>query len=144
MYWPETTLVAVEPFGELRRLQREMNRLFAGCGARMDVFPAVNIWSSADEAVVTAEIPGVDPKAIDVTVEGDEVTLQGERKVEETAEEVTCHRAERASGSFVRRFGLPFEVDASKVSATYKNGVLKVKLPRAETSKAKKVEIAVK
>jgi len=140
MNWYE--LGSVDPFASIRSLQRQMNRLFDGFGGEdRDAFPAVNLWSSADEVIVQAEVPGADPKAIEITVQGDQFTLQGERKASQPSENVVCHRSERGSGRFVRTFRLPFEVDSGKVAARCVNGVLTVTLPRTETSKPRKIAI---
>lgn len=141
MYWHE--LGSLDPFGSVRALQRQMNRLFEGYGTEeRDAFPAVNLWSSADEVVVQAEVPGVEPQNVEVTVQGDQLTLQGERKAQEPSENVVCHRAERGFGKFVRTFRLPFEVDNARATARCTNGVLTLTLPRTETSKPRKIAIA--
>jgi HSP20 family protein len=141
MYWHE--LRSLDPFASVRALQRQMNRLFEGYGAEeREAFPAVNLWSSAEEVVVQAEVPGVDPKNIEITVQGDQLTLQGERHAEEPSENAVCHRAERGSGRFMRTFRLPFEVDNARAAARCVHGVLTLTLPRTETSKPRKVAIA--
>ncbi len=144
MYWPEFAVTTqVDPFGGLRRLQRDINRLFeAGNPGEAESYPAVNLWSNAEQVTLTAELPGVDPKDIDISVQGDAVTLQGERKVDEPTDDVVCHRQERGAGKFVRSFRLPYEVDGTRVSARYARGVLTVSLPRTESSKPKKIAIS--
>ena len=131
-----------EPFGEFRRLQREINRLFDGVGVDADEFPAVNVWSNADGIVVNAELPGVESKDINISINQDVLTIEGERKTQELSEGVVCHRSERGEGRFVRSIKLPFEVDADKVKAQCKLGVLTVTMPRAETSKPRKIAIS--
>ena len=141
MYWHE--LGSLDPFASVRSLQRQMNRLFEGFGAEeREAFPTVNLWSNAEEVIVQAEVPGVDPKGIEITVQGDQFCLQGERKADEPSKNVVCHRSERGSGKFVRSFRLPFEVDSGKVAARCANGILTVTLPRTETSKPRKIAIA--
>jgi len=130
-----------DPFADMRQLQREMNRLFERAEPASSVFPAVNIWSRGDELVATAELPGVEPADMNITVEGDQLTLRGERKVQEPAKEVVCHRCERGGGSFLRVIQLPFEVEAGGVKARFRQGVLSVTLPRAEASKPKQITI---
>ena len=130
-------------FDEFERLQREMNRVFnraSGSGPNWD-FPAVNVYSSDDDVVLTAELPGVDPADLDVSVKNDTVTLRGERKVEEPGENEQVLRRERGSGTFVRSFTVPFNVDAEKVSAEYKRGILVVKLPRSADDKGRKIKV---
>ena len=142
MYWPRYGMTNWDPFAELRTLQREMNRLFNGYSTEQAAYPALNVWSNGTEAVVTAEVPGVDPSEIDINVERDELTIAGERKAGEPAEGVVCHRSERGAGRFVRTVRLPFEVQHDAVKATHRHGVLTVKLPRSEATKPKRIEIA--
>ncbi|MFH0878087.1 MAG: Hsp20/alpha crystallin family protein [Lentisphaerota bacterium] len=141
MLWPMYTTVSVDPFSEMKRLQGEMNRLFGTVGDESEPFPAVNVWSNADEVVVTAEVPGIDSKDLNIDVQGDQLTLAGERKVDAPSEEAVCHRCERGYGKFVRSMRLPFDVESGKVSARYQNGVLMVTLPRAEASKPRKIAV---
>jgi HSP20 family protein len=131
----------LDPFRELQRLQREMNRLFAGFSAAVEEFPALNLWSSPDEAVLIAEIPGVDPKDVDVSVAGNVVTVEGERKEDGSIPSENYHRRERETGKFMRSVRLPYEVEADKVQARYEHGVLRVTLPRKETSKPRRIAI---
>lgn len=142
IYWPEYTL-GRSPFSELRGLQREMNRLIDGAShsPASAVYPQLNMWSNGEEAVVTAEIPGFDPESMDISVIKDRMTLKAEREVEKPDENVVRHRAERSSGSFARTIQLPWDVDADKVSAAYRNGVLTIRLPRTEATKPKRVQI---
>ena len=141
MLWPE--LASVDPFASMRRLQRDMNRLLEGYGVEgRESFPAVNVWSNAEEVLVKAEVPGIEPKDLDIVVQGDQLTLQGERQAEEFSKDVVCHRAERGSGRFARNFRLPFEVDHAKVEAKYAHGILTIRLPRTETSKPRKIAIS--
>ena len=130
---------------EMERLRREMNRLFAewprqaGWGAAPG-YPAMNIWTDQDSFVVTAELPGVVLEDLDISVEDDTLTLRGMRQRDEK-EGAIYHRQERRHGSFLRTFRLPFRVDAEKVEATFKNGVLSIALPRAEEDKPRKITI---
>jgi HSP20 family protein len=105
-------------------------------------FPPVNIWSSADGAIVTAEIPGVSPDTLDITVQALTVTLRGRREPEAAGEGVVAHREERPHGDFVRVIILPFRVDAEKVSAHFERGILRLELPRPEQDKPRKVKVA--
>lgn len=135
------SIYQLDPFSDVRRLQREMNRLFEGYAVDADEFPAVNVWSGQDELVVTAEIPGVEPKDISINVNQDVLTIEGKRQAEELQEGVDCHRCERSQGNFVRSLRLPFEVNAEGVKARQKLGVLTIRLPRAEAAKPKKIAI---
>lgn len=138
MFWPITNDYA-DPFEGFKSLQREMNRLFES--ASEDAFP-VNIYGKEDEVLLTAELPGMTPEAINLSVEGDTIKIEGERKSEVPADLKAWHKRERGSGKFFRAFRLPYDVDASKISATYKDGILSVTMPRAEASKPKKIAVA--
>ena len=144
MYWPDAVMMKMDPMVGIRRLQREVNRLFDGSSLAegSEGFPAVNMWSNAEQVTVTAEIPGVEAKDLDIHVQGGHLTIKGERKDEALSKDVVCHRLERESGAFIRTFRLPYEVDSSKVVAKYSQGLLRVTLPRTEASKPKKIAIA--
>lgn len=131
----------LDPFRELHRLHREMNRLFSGFTTPAEQFPAINLWSSPDEVVLTAEVPGVDPKDVDISVIGNVVTLEGERKEDASVPADSYHRREREVGKFMRSVRLPYEVEAEKVQARYTNGILRVVLPRKESSKPRRIAI---
>ena len=129
----------------LERMQREMNRLwsaawnegpFAG-----QVYPPMNIYDDGESFVVRAELPGVNPDDLDITVTGKTLSIKGKREVAATGDGVSFHRRERKSGLFRRAFDLPDPVDATKVVASAKHGVLEILLPRADQAKLRKVEI---
>ena len=136
-----------DPNGSLRNFRREMDRLFSdffspetmrrGTG----VFPQINIYQDKDKYFVTAELPGVEPKNVDISIHGGNLVLKGERKIKAAGERVTFHRRERTAGSFSRAVALPERVDAGKVIAEYKNGVLTLTLPLAEEAKPRKIEV---
>ncbi len=130
---------------DMDRLQREMNRLFepfsrTAAGAGGD-FPAVNIWTGEDDVILTAEIPGVDPDTLEVTVKNDTVTLRGSREANGLEEGESYLRHERGAGRFVRSFALPFPVEGDAVTAQYRMGILQVTLPRREEDKPKKITV---
>lgn len=131
---------------EMERLRREMNRLFddsfslAG-GRTAPSYPAMNVWTNEEGAVLTAELPGLNPEDIDISVVGDTLTLTGECKAIELPEGAKYHRRERAFGKFSRSFQLPFSVEVDKVEAVFKNGTLHLSLPRAEAEKPKKIAV---
>jgi len=141
MYWIENT----NPFDEFHTLQREMNRLFDGYDERTTLsrFPALNIRGDQEKMVVTAELPGMKPKDIDIQVVENQLTLKGERSSDQPAEDAVCHRCERNAGTFTRTVRLPFAIESDKVTATYINGILTLTLPRLEASKPKQIEINV-
>ena len=130
-------------FRDMRRAQEDMNRLFGGLrlGLRTE-FPAANVWANPDGALITAQVPGVQPDQLDVTVHQDTVTLRGKRESEQVeGEEVVVHRRERPYGPFTRSFILPFRVDADRVSARFNRGILTLELPRPESDKPRHVKI---
>jgi HSP20 family protein len=129
---------------EMDRLQKEMNRLFdnyAPMRRSAPGYPAMNVWANENGALVTAEVPGVRPEDIDVSVVGETLTLSGMRSPEEMNEDARYHRQERSYGKFTRSLQLPFAVDVNKIEATFKNGVLNVELPRAESDKPRKISV---
>ena len=132
---------------EVERMQREMERLFNtfyGNRSRFQAapsFPAMNVWTNQEGAVLTAELPGVNPEDIDISVVGETLTLTGARQPEELQEGEKYHRRERGYGKFTRTFQLPFPVEADKVDAVFEKGVLHISLPRAEADKPKKISV---
>lgn len=131
---------------EMDRLRREMNRLLGDWDrtpgwATAAGYPAMNIWTDEDSAIVTAELPGVGLEDVSISVENDTLTLRGSRQPDEVGENVTYHRQERRYGNFARTFRLPFRVDAGGVEAKLEKGVLTITLPRAEEDKPRKIEI---
>ena len=133
-------------FDDLRRDMDALMRRYGQSSAPdvtwRGVFPAVNLYESGDAYVLTAELPGVAPDEIQVSLEGSTLTLQGERRIEYPAEGGTSlHRRERQSGSFRRAFELPAAVDADKVEAVHRNGVLLLKLPKTPESKPRQISV---
>jgi HSP20 family protein len=134
------------PWQEIERMQREMDRLLGGFygGPRFQTapnFPALNAWTNQEGAIITAELPGVNPEDIDVSVVGETLTLTGSRQPEELKEGEKYHRRERGQGKFSRTFQLTFPVEADKVEAVFDKGVLHISLPRAEADKPKKIAV---
>jgi HSP20 family protein len=104
-------------------------------------YPAVNIWKQDGTVVVTAELPGIDPEKMDISVSGDTVTIAGTALTEILAQNETYLRQERDIGSFIRNIQLPFQVDAQAVEAKYERGVLMITLPRIKEDLPKKIKI---
>jgi len=104
----------------------------------------VDIVETENDIVLRADLPGVDPKDVDIQVENGTLTLKGERKFESDVKEDDYRRVERVYGSFLRSFALPPTVDAEKVEAEYRNGVLELKLPKRPEAKPKQIKVAVK
>ncbi|WP_322807688.1 Hsp20/alpha crystallin family protein [Thermanaerothrix sp.] len=131
---------------EMERMEREMDRLFETFFPRrrrfFEVeFPPMNVWTNSEGAVVTVELPGVNPEQIEVSVVGDTLTLRGKRVAEELPEGARYQRRERFQGEFARSLQLPFTIDADHVEAQYENGILTITLPRAEADKPKRITV---
>lgn len=144
------TIARLEPFRGLSTLQDQFNRLFnesfrnhADESAMTAWAPAVEIYETPNELVVKADLPEVDEKDIDVRVENNLLTIRGERKFEKSVSEDNYLRVERTYGTFSRSFSLPNSVNPEAIAAEYKNGVLKVTLPKREESKPRQVKVAV-
>jgi|WetSurSiteA1Bulk_404760.scaffolds.fasta_scaffold00295_8 HSP20 family protein len=127
-----------DPWREFERMSRAVAR---GTSPSAVEFPAVNIWVSGNDAIVTAEIPGVAPNSIDISVIGNSLTLRGSRQPEALKEGEAYHRRERWQGEFTKTVDLPFAIDANKVEASFSRGVLQITLPRAEADKPKKIAV---
>ncbi len=147
-----------DAFSELEAFRREMDRRFAdvwpgqgrtprvaflpGRGARQ--YPLVNLSDDEQNVYVEALAPGVDPKSLDLSVMQGALTIKGEKPGLSQVAAEAYHRSERAAGRFVRTVELPAEVDAGKVSADYRNGLLLVTLPKAEAARPRQVPITVR
>ena len=143
-----SSMLRYEPWSMHRELLNEFNRFFerangsdASSGATSDWMPAVDIEEHADKFVLLADVPGVDPKSIEITLEQGLLTLAGsrERKVEQ--EGVEARRTERASGRFFRRFTLPDTVDGEGVTAKGDNGVLAIVIPKRPTAQPRRIAV---
>ncbi len=135
------TRYTLNSFEELRGLQKEMNRLFNNYGSNEEAYPALNLRANENEALITAEIPGIDTNDLNIEVNNNQLTIEGIRKAPEVSDDFIYHRNERGYGKFKRTIRLPFDVDSEKINAKYVNGVLKISLPREESSKPRKIEI---
>lgn len=135
-------------FDELESLQGDMDRMLADSQGRRgrawrsrSTYPLMNVWSSSDGLIIDAELPGVDPQDVEISVVGDELTLTGKVNAGDIPEGETSHRRERPAGEFARTLQLPFRAAADAVKANYKNGVLRLTVPRSEDEKPKKIAI---
>jgi len=142
-------IVKYDPFRELRGLQDEMTRLFAGVAPRGREemasgawIPSVDIFEDKDRLVLEADLPGMNREDFDISVENNVITLRGERKFEKKVDGDNYHRVERSYGSFSRSFTLPQTVTADGATADFDNGILRVSLPKREETKARKIEIS--
>lgn len=104
-------------------------------------YPAFNVWSNEDGAVITSELPGVKMDELDLTVHGKTVTIKGARKEQQDQQQGQFVRRERPDGEFSRMIELPYQIDNAKVEAKLQNGVLEIKLPRAEADKPRKIAV---
>jgi HSP20 family protein len=148
-------IVRWEPFRDLVSLQGRMNRLFdesfrgINRGSAEEDWaqgawsPAVDIYEKDGNIVLKAELPGIEPKDVDVRVENNILTLRGERRVDQEVKEEHYQRVERSYGAFTRSFTLPTVVDTDKIKAEYKDGVLRMTLPKKEEAKPKQISISV-
>jgi len=126
----------------MQRFQHEINRLFEGrMGNSHAGFPPVNLWVQDQNLILEAELPGIDPAKVEIMVNGDTFTLKGDRPSDMVKNGEAYHRQERAYGPFARVLQLPYRVQADKVAATYKRGVLQVVLPRAEDERSRTIAV---
>jgi HSP20 family protein len=130
-----------DPFAVMRRLQEEVDRASTSPTRAAGGFPAVNIWQGTDSAALTAELPGVDPADIDISVKEEVITITGERKAPATDDQTVWNRRERPYGRFSRVIQLPFKVDPDRVEARLQDGVLQIELHRPEADKPRRVQI---
>jgi HSP20 family protein len=147
-------IVRWEPFRELLTTQDRFNQLFNQAFGQVapegqeDLSnrvwaPAVDIYETEHSLVLKAELPGIDPKDVEVRVENQTLFIRGERKFEKDVKEESYHRMERTYGSFARSFTLPNTINAESVSAQYKDGVLTLTLAKREEAKPKTIKIQV-
>ena len=144
------TIVRWDSSRELAALQERINRMLGFYGASQEDLtrsawvPAVDIYSNGPhELVLNAELPDMKEEDIQLTVDDNTLTLRGEKKLDTEITEEQFHRTERCYGSFARTFALPPTIDAGKVSAEYRAGVLTVRLPLREEARPKQIKVAV-
>ena len=143
-------IVRYDPFRDLRSLQNEMNRLFSstfsGGGGESDLMrgawsPSVDIFENKDQVVIEAELPGLKPEDVEISIENNLLTIHGERKFEKKDENDNFHRVERSYGAFTRSFTLPPTVTSENAQAEFENGVLRLTLAKREEAKPRRIEI---
>lgn len=144
-------LVRWTPMGNLQSFQHEMNRMFnqffqgsngEEAGSKLSTWnPSVDIYETDDALVMKAELPGVSKDDVSVDVHQNTLTLRGQRKHETEVKDEHYHRVERTYGTFQRSFVLPTMVDQEKVQATFKDGVLELRLPKLESAKSRRIAI---
>ncbi|OFW25956.1 MAG: molecular chaperone [Acidobacteria bacterium RIFCSPLOWO2_02_FULL_59_13] len=147
-----SSMIRWEPFRELATLRDRMDRLFdqysRGWGADEGLTtslwnPPVDVYETNESIVIKADLPEVAPNDVDIAVQGNTLTVRGERKRESEIHEKDYHRVERSYGTFARSFTLPATIDADKIEANFSQGVLKINLPKREESKPKQVKVKV-
>jgi HSP20 family protein len=147
------TITKWEPLRDLLSLQDRMNRLFDDSmrgmrpgeeGLASAIWsPAVDIYETENEVILKAELPEINQKDIEIQVENNTLILRGERKFEKEAKRENFHRIERAYGNFSRSFTLPNTIDQERIRADYKDGILKVMMPKREEIKPKQIKVAL-
>jgi len=143
-------IIRWDPFRDLVTIREKMNRLFedavSGRSEDRDLMsgtwsPSVDIYETENEIVLSAEVPGIEDKDIEIKLEDNTLTLRGERKFNKETKEENFHRIERSYGSFYRSFSLPNYVDQENIRAEHEHGVLRVFLPKRQETKPKTVKI---
>jgi len=147
-------IVRWRPMRDMMNVQDEMNRLFDRFFGKelwdedeqlsqMNWFPVVDIKENKDEFTVFAELPGMNKEDVHITFTDGKLVVEGERKKEQEENEANYHRVERSYGKFCRTFQLPSGIQANKIAADFKDGILKIKLPKSEEVKPKEIEVKV-
>lgn len=143
------TPIRWDPFWSLRGLQDEMNRLFTDFSGDdtetgfAKLTPAVDLVDTDDDVLVKVELPGIKKEDVDITLNDGLLTIKGEKKVEKEEKEGSRYYFERKYGSFARTITLPAKVKSDKIKAKFTDGVLEVKLPKADEEKTREVKITV-
>jgi len=137
------------PFELVSDLQGEMNRIFNRSLTRRDGYgdvfaPSIEVREEADKFTLHADLPGLKKEDFNISVQGNQLILKGERKSEKESKEKGYFYSERYYGAFSRAFEFPTEIETDKVKAAYKDGVLELTLPKAESAKPKQIQIEVK
>jgi HSP20 family protein len=134
-------------FDDLERMRRDMDRLFGQVTGRAywpthaGVFPLVNVTEDKDHFYIRSEIPGMKSQEINISATGRNLTISGERKIASEGENVKYHRREREDGKFNRIIALPGDIQVGEIEAGYVDGILSIKIPKAEAAKPKQITI---
>ena len=132
-----------DPFRELRSVEEEFDRMVGQRLARTAWVPPLDVRETEATFAVTVDLPGLEPDQVEVTFEDGLLTIRGQREFTKEVDEEQYHRIERSYGSFVRCFSLPETVDADKVGAAYKNGVLTISMPKKEVAKPRSIKVKI-
>jgi HSP20 family protein len=133
-----TNTFATDPFAVMRRMSEAFDRSLE---AAPNAFPAVNVWQNGEAVAITAELPGVEPSDIEITIKDNVLTLAGERKLPDIGDDAIWHRRERAFGRFARAIRLPFYGTDDQVEARFTSGVLRIAVARPEQDRPRRIEI---
>jgi len=143
-------IIRWDPFKDMMTLREKMNRLFedavTGKGEEKELIssswvPAVDIYEKDNELILTVEVPGINEKDIEISIEDNTLSIRGERKFEKETKEENFHRIERSYGSFFRSFSLPGNIDQEKIQAEHENGILRVTMPKKAELKPKIIKV---
>ena len=149
--YPSLTRFSGDLFAELDAIQRQMDSLYglrswpsSIRAADRGAFPALNVGTTSEAVEIQAFAPGIDPSKLDVSIDKGLLTITGERTSDlpEASDKVSVYAAERFTGAFRRVISLPEDVDATRVSATYRDGILRIALPKLEKAKPRRIEVA--
>jgi HSP20 family protein len=137
------TIVRYEPWAFVNRLQRQLDRALGEVAdsATVSWIPHVDVHEEAERFIVTADLPGVEGKDIEVTADKGVLTIKGERRAEKKSSKDGYENVERATGTFLRRFTLPESVDAEAIKATHVNGVLELSIPKRPTAQPRRIDV---
>jgi HSP20 family protein len=145
--WPPSYFPARAAFPDPARIRQDIDRLFdlieAGTpsSAVAGVYPAMNVTQDGQNFYVRSELPGINPSELEIAMERNKLVVSGKREIPVERDNVSYHRRERAGGSFNRSIALPAEIDAERVEAAYRHGILTITLPKAEAVKARKITV---
>jgi len=148
--FPSLTRSTGDVFADLDRFQRQMEQIFGSAGwpssiraANRGAFPAINMGSTPEAVEIYAFAPGIDPGKLEVSVDRNLLTIAGERQpsLPEESDKVSVYAAERFTGAFRRVISLPEDADASRIAANYRDGVLRIVVPRREAAKPRRIEV---
>ncbi len=146
------TLMRWKPFGDLVSMHDKINRLFQdafnefdqGSDSLTSWYPATDIFETKDDYVFKLEVPGLSKNDVNIELNDNTLTIKGEKKEEKEIKKENYHRIESSSGKFSRSFTLPRNIDAKKVNANMENGILELRVAKAENKKAKAIPISIK
>ncbi|HOV91076.1 MAG TPA: Hsp20/alpha crystallin family protein [Syntrophorhabdaceae bacterium] len=146
-----TEIALWKPWREMERIRKEMDNIWDTFFDRRPVrgdgvsewMPSLDVSETKNSYIVKAEVPGIDPKDVEISLSENVLTIKGEKKQEKEEENENYHIIERSYGGFTRSFKLPGQIQGDKVKANYKNGILKITLPKTEEAKKKEIKITV-